>query len=324
MGNCLTRPASSADNFTTARPASTQPIAASNTQACTALRNVMFDDQDEPICGGANDEALSDGQYRSAAIVHKGKQQEITSQMLADACSALCKSISAGSHALPDANTAQAIQDTLCEAVQTSPSFQHAVRFSLGDSEEEWPLLDVRFAMDSDTDGSRPSARRDAASPPPAAVTPVQNEATTATSESDAEDEITIYVSAPPPPNTPEMDYWKAELIHMVLKVITGATKPKSKDEDGAREGAKVLAHVVAREMKWRIPGHLESWLPSASRQPSFMSSLSIDPPSPNALSITTPSFERITTRSDPHGHPCATWATRTASDMMPAPAPAR
>lgn len=267
MGNCLNRLASCADHFTTAPLASTQRIAASNTQACTAPSNVMFADQHEPIFSGEDSEKLVNGQYFSADIVNNGKQQEITFEMLANSCSALCDSISEGSHALLDARTAQAVQRTLLEAVASSPSFQHAVRFSMGDSEQGWPLSDVHFAMKSGTDASRPSACSEAVSPAPAAVTPAQNEATTATSE----DEITIYVSAPPPPNTSEMDYWEAELIHMVLKVMSGATKPKSEDEDGAREGAKVLAHVVAREMKWAIPAHLNSWMPNPTLQPNFM-----------------------------------------------------
>lgn len=143
-------------------------------------------------------------------------------------------------HARPLAapGAAQAVQDTLTQTLHDSPTFRRTVAYGLNN--QTGKLRDLIFCDMYDTQAQPGQA--------------------------DILHQV-IYVSPPPPADTPDMQRWQAELVHLVLRVITGAWKPDCDVVD--RDAARVLSIAVAHEMDWRLPEHLAAWNPA----------LPIDPP---------------------------------------------
>lgn len=195
--------------------------------------NVMGRDTSEPT-----GDALARALDRARAIAESGSRHKFDGLDIKMACHDVRQAVVQHARPLAAPGAAQAVQDTLTQTLHDSHTFRRAVSHGL--INQTGNLRDLIFCDMYDTQ-AQPS-------------------------QADILHQV-IYVSPPPHADTADMQRWQAELVHLVLRVITGAWKPECDVVN--RDAARVLSVAVAHEMGWRLPEHLEAW----------DSAQSIDPP---------------------------------------------
>lgn len=217
-----------------------------------------------------SEEALHQGEQRALTILYNGAyntwaekdltrmQQHFGSMIMDD---------NAGIH---DARTKFAIIELLDAAINKSVAFQNVVSYALNYDDHNLFENVVIEELTSDVEqASNPSAAKDVPTLNSKALSGNRDDACPSSAE--VTTWSTIYVRKAPPPNSPEMDAWRSELMHRIMRVVTGACDPTR--EESTRSAAKVLTHVIANELGWHIPEHMTSWAPKHHRLTAYTNS---------------------------------------------------
>jgi hypothetical protein len=228
---------------------SKSPVRSSKTAAPTTPTRVKRDDPPRP-------KRTSDD--FADYVLRLGKDKPLTSKDLADTRADIMHSVLASRDRLADRQTADAIGNTLLDALAGSPTFQALVGYNLHHSGEFLGDLRYRnvYTRDSEYQGPRKEIGdlklSDLRSPDPSGRLPIVSIHSTEAGYSN--DVPYVSIGAAPDADHPAYHQWQEMLIHEVIHHLTGADDPPDNLQQDHLGPTENLAQSIGRELGWNLP----------------------------------------------------------------------
>ncbi|MDR5760140.1 M85 family metallopeptidase [Caballeronia sp. LZ035] len=214
----------------------------------SAPTRVKREDSDEPSAAA---DAYADH------VVQLGQAQPLSAAELNEARWSAVRSVQASHSMLADSQTADAVGNTILDALNRSPTFRHMV--SYGERHGGERLGDLSYHNEYDYRSGFYGEERDIAAmtadylrAQSASDMPLQVDVSA--HSRDTYQPPWVNVGVVPDAGTAYMDAWRVGLIHELVHQLTDSEDPSIDSSEDRMGPTETLAYRVADEMGWRLP----------------------------------------------------------------------